>query len=101
MVAAAAAAPAADPARCRVYTASYGGAKTLLVRARDGAELRYTALTVLDGFEDAMLAAYLKAYAPGGARVGTFDTRDAALTKAGELCPGAASAPHGDGASAG
>jgi hypothetical protein len=98
MVAAAAVAPPAQVARCRVFTASYGGTKTLLVREREGGELHYTALTVLDGFEESMLAAYMKAYAPRGARVGTYDSRDAALSKAGELCPGAANAPHGENA---
>ena len=97
MVAVASAAPAADATRCRVFSASYGGAKTLLVRATDGAEERYTALTVLDGFEDSMLAGYVKVHAPGGRSLGTFDTRDAALAKAGELCPRARS----EGASSG
>jgi hypothetical protein len=101
MVATASAAPAADGARCRVFSASYGGTKTLLVRARAEGELRYTALTVLDGFEDSMLAGYLKVHAPGGSRIGTFDTRDAAIAKASELCPGAADAPPGEAASAG
>ncbi len=97
MVAAANAAPAGDAARCRVFSASYGGTKTLLVRAAAGPEQQYTALTVLDGFEESMLESYVKAHAPGGTSLGTFDTRDAALAKASELCPGARS----DGASAG
>ncbi len=92
MVAAASAAPAADAVHCRVFSASYGGTKTLLVRAEVGSELHYTALTVLNGFEDSMLAGYLNAHAPGGASIGAFDTRDAALAKASELCPGPANA---------
>ena len=97
MVAAASAAPAAERAHCRVFSASYGGTKTLLVRATDGAEERYTALTVLDGFEVSMLAGYVKAHAPGGTSLGTFDTRDAALAKASGLCPRA----RGEGARSG
>ena len=87
MVAVASAAPATDAVRCRVFSASYGGTKTLLVRAAAGTEEHYTALTVLDGFEDSMLAGYVKEHAPGGTSLGTFDTPDAALAKAGELCP--------------
>jgi hypothetical protein len=93
--------PVAASARCRVLSASYGGKKTLLVRARAGAEVRYTALTVLEGFEGSMLENYIKAHAPGGANVGAFETRDAALARAKELCPGAAEAPRAEGASAG
>ena len=93
--------PVAASARCRVLSASYGGKKTLLVRARAGAEVRYTALTVLEGFEGSMLENYIKAHAPGGANVGAFETRDAALARAKELCPGAAAAPRAEGASAG
>jgi hypothetical protein len=94
---AAVAAPPVEAERCRVFSASYGGTKTLLVRAPAGAEQHYTALTVLEGFEDSMLAGYVKARAPGGTSLGTFDTRDAALAKASELCPEA----DGDSASAG
>jgi hypothetical protein len=91
----------AGSARCRVLSASYGGRKTLLVRARAGSELHYTALTVLDGFERSMLDNFLKAHAPGGSSVGQFETRDAALARAKELCPGAAEAPRAERASAG
>jgi hypothetical protein len=48
-----------------------------------------------------MLDNYLKAHAPGGESVGAFESKDAALAKAKELCPTAAAAPHGEGASAG
>jgi hypothetical protein len=100
MVAAAAANPSAEAAaRCRVFAASYGGTKTLLVRTQAGGELQLTALTVLAGFEDAMLAGYVKAHAPGGSSMGSFDSRDAALAKAGELCAGTGEAPHRQGAS--
>jgi hypothetical protein len=79
--------------RCRVLSASYGGRKTLLVRAQKGAEVHYTALTVFAGFEESMLAGYLKAHAPGGSSVGAFDSKDAALTKARQLCPEQAETP--------
>jgi hypothetical protein len=84
-----------------VLTASYGGKKVLLVRSEGAAEMRYTVLTVLEGFEKSMLDNYLKAHAPGGSSVGEFESKDAAFAKAKELCPSAAAAPTGEGASAG
>lgn len=86
---------------CSVDWASYGGRKTLLVRSRGGSQVRYTALTVLEGFERSMLESFVKASAPGGSSVGVFATRDAALAKAWELCPGAVTAPQPKAASAG
>jgi hypothetical protein len=85
---------------CPVTTASYGGKKILLVRSAADADVRFTVLTVLDGFEKSMLDSYLKAHAPGGSSVGEFANKNAAFAKARELCPRAA-APTGEGASAG
>lgn len=96
-----AATTAATAGGCRVRTASYGGKKALLVRSEAQTEVRYTVLTVLEGFEKSMLANYLKAHAPGGTSVGEFASKDAALAKARELCPRAAGTPKGEGASAG
>ena len=97
----AAAAPSVTlPGNCPVTTASYGGKKILLVRSAADADLRFTVLTVLEGFEKSMLDSYLKAHAPGGSSVGEFANKNAAFAKARELCPRAA-APTGEGASAG
>ncbi len=93
-------APAAvDPARpttptgCRVQTASYvgrgGATKALLIRAMIDGEQRFTALQVLDGFERSMADSFISARAPGGVTLASFDTSDAALAKAYELCPAA------------
>ena len=84
-----------------MLTASYGGKKTLLVRTKAGAETHYTALTVLEGFEGSMLDNFVRAHGPGGASIGEYETKDAALAKAKELCPGSAAAPKAEGASAG
>lgn len=92
---------AANDGQCRVLTASYGGKKVFLVRSLAAAETRYTVLTVLEGFERSMLDTYFKAHAPGGSSVGEFESKDAALAKAKELCPGTAAAPRAEGASAG
>jgi Mannosyl-glycoprotein endo-beta-N-acetylglucosaminidase len=90
---AAAAAPAAAPGPCRVLAASYGGKKTLLVRAQVSGETRYTALTVIDGFEKSMFDIYSKASAPKSEAeraeiVGEYPTKDEALADARANCPG-------------
>ena len=90
----------AGTARCRVLSASYGGQKTLLVRASANGEVRYTALTVLDGFERSMLDNFVKEHAPGGSSVGEFATKEAALAQARQLCPGATRAPRTAGGAA-
>jgi len=72
---------------CRIVSASYGGRKTLLVQADTAGAMQLTALTVLDGFEDSMLANYAKARAPGAKVIGTFQTKDDALSEARSICP--------------
>jgi len=91
---------AASGGTCPVNTASYGGKKILLVRSAADADVRFTVLTVLDGFEKSMLDSYLKAHAPGGSSVGEFANKNAAFAKARELCP-RGTTPTGEGASAG
>ncbi|MEQ1652081.1 MAG: hypothetical protein ABL897_06320 [Hyphomicrobium sp.] len=73
---------------CRVLSASYGGRKTLLVRANVEGETRYTALTVLDGFEKSMFDIYTKASAPGAEIVGEYPSKEDALADARTNCPG-------------
>lgn len=73
--------------RCAVMTASYGGSKTLLIKASGGNQTTYTALSVLVGFEKSMLANYTDSYAPGGIMIGEFASSAAALRKAFALCP--------------
>lgn len=74
-------------AGCSVASASFGGRKTLLIRAEAGNQIRYTTLSVLEGFEQSMAESYIKAKAPGGTIVAAFETRDAAVTRAREMCP--------------
>ncbi len=81
--------PAAGAARCRIETASYGGTTAMLIRSGGQNAVRYTVLIVLDGFEQSMASNYIAARAPGGETVGAFPTRDEALARARELCPGA------------
>lgn len=89
-------APAKAPASpaCKVLAASYGGKKTLLLRQQSGQEIRFTALTILEGFERSMVTNYVKVHAPGSTSIGEFADRDAALAKAHELCRSAAQMPR-------
>jgi hypothetical protein len=77
----------AETRTCSVGTATYGGAKTVLIRTESERELRYTALSVLDGFEKSMTETFIRTRAGGGEQIGEFSTREAALARAHELCP--------------
>jgi hypothetical protein len=74
---------------CSISTASYGGTRSVLIKAPDGDNVRYTALSVIAGFERSMTDNFIKARAPKGAAIGEFDTREAALDMARTLCPSA------------
>jgi hypothetical protein len=80
--------PALQPTSCRIWTASYGGAKSILIRAMVGAEVHLTALQVLEGFEKSLADSYIRAHAQGGEAIGEFDSREAALAHAFDLCSG-------------
>lgn len=73
-------------ASCRVLTASYGGDKTLLIRARHNGETVYTALTVLEGFETSMFDSYARASAPGAEIVAEYQNPDDAIAHARSNC---------------
>lgn len=75
------------PGKCRVFTASYGGQKSIIIKAADDAATNYTVLDVNEGAEDREVAAYIAAYAKGGNKVGEFNSQTIALDKAFELCP--------------
>ena len=74
-------------AKCRVYTASYGGQKAVIIRASADQYTNFTVLDVNDGQEAREIEAYVSAYAKGGLKVGEFSSTDAALDKAFQLCP--------------
>lgn len=79
--------PTIRPATCRVWTASYGGGKSILIRAAVGDEVHYTALQVLEGFERSLSESFIRTHAQGGEPIGEFPSREAALTRAFDLCP--------------
>jgi len=82
-----AAAAAAKPGACKVFTASYGGAKAVIIKASTDAGVHYTVLDVNEGEEQREAEAYIAAYAPGGKQVGEFPSEAKALDKAFDLCP--------------
>ncbi|MDX2157660.1 MAG: glucosaminidase domain-containing protein [Hyphomicrobiaceae bacterium] len=86
----AAPAPAKRPAGCKVFTASYGGEKNVLIRRRVGDEMHYTALQVVDGREQGLADTFIRSHAPGGEALAQFPNRETALSRAFDLCPGAA-----------
>ena len=75
------------PATCRVWTASYGGLKALIIRVKTDKGVDYTVLDVNEGTEKREAEAYIAAYAKGGEIAGEFQTQTQALDKAFELCP--------------
>lgn len=80
-------AAASSGGQCKVWAASFGGEKSVLIRVNDGQVTHFTALQVNAGREKEETTAYIAAYAKGGRSVGEFTTADQAINKAFELCP--------------
>lgn len=78
--------PAADQ-RCRVWTASYGGRKALIIRSVADAVVNFTVLDVNEGAESREAEAFIAAYAKNGKIAGEYPNQALALDKAFELCP--------------
>lgn len=77
----------ASAGKCRVWTASYGGSKAIIIKAVSDKTVNYTVLDVNEGSEKREADAYINAYAKGGQSVGEFPSQTLALEKAFELCP--------------
>lgn len=77
------------PRICKVFTASYGGDRNVLIRAVVDSEFHYTALQVARGEEDRLAETFIRTHARGGEALSQFASRDAALARAFELCPAA------------
>ena len=86
-VASAAKASPPKTAKCRVWTASYGGQRSVIIKAVAGDTTNYTVLDVNEGKEKRETEAYIAAYAKGGETVGEFKSQNQALDKAFNLCP--------------
>ncbi len=74
-------------AACKVFTASYGGGKAIIIKADKPDGAHYTVLDVNEGAEAREAEAYINAYATGGKQVGVFKSQALAMDKAFELCP--------------
>lgn len=79
--------PAAATQKCKVWTASYGGSRAVIIKANADSQDNYTVLDVNEGTEQREADAYIAAYAKGGQKVGEFSNPTQALDKAFELCP--------------
>jgi hypothetical protein len=77
----------APPTRCRVWTASYGGQRAIIIKAVADQHTNYTVLDVNEGAEMREAEAYIEAYAKGGQQVGEFANQSQALERAFEFCP--------------
>lgn len=77
----------AQKATCRVWSASYGGTKAVIIKAVDKQIVNYTVLKVNDGRIQPEAKAYIHAYAKGGELVDKFPNPDQALERAFQLCP--------------
>jgi hypothetical protein len=82
-----AAPPPAVGHKCRVWTASYGGQKALIIRSVIDKVVNYTVLDVNEGAEKRKADAFISAYAKGGAIAGEYGSKAQALDKAFEFCP--------------
>ena len=72
---------------CKVFTASYGGGKSVLIRSLEGDRTRFTALTVNEAKAETQAKAFINVYAKGGQKIAEFGTQNEALTQAFQLCP--------------
>ncbi len=77
----------AAASKCRVFTASYGGQKSVIIKATAPDATNYTVLDVNEGAEKRETEAFIDAYAKGGQLMGEFASPNQALDKAFELCP--------------
>ena len=78
---------ASSSQKCRVWTASYGGQKAIIIKSVDKAHINYTVLDVNQGREKQETAAYISAYAKGGSKIAEYESSTMALDKAFKLCP--------------
>ena len=79
--------PPAANQKCRVWTASYGGAKSIIIRSVSDQVVNFTVLDVNLGSEKREADAFIAAYAKNGRIAGEYANQAQALDKAFELCP--------------
>jgi hypothetical protein len=80
--------PPAANQKCRVWTASYGGQKSIIIRSVAADQVvNFTVLDVNAGAETREADAFIAAYARNGKITGEYPNQAQALDKAFELCP--------------
>jgi hypothetical protein len=79
--------PPAANQKCRVWTASYGGQKSIIIRSVADQVVNFTVLDVNAGSETREAQAFIAAYAKNGKITGEYPNQAQALDKAFELCP--------------
>jgi Mannosyl-glycoprotein endo-beta-N-acetylglucosaminidase len=79
--------PPAANQKCRVWTASYGGQKSIIIRSVVDQVVNFTVLDVNAGQETREAEAFIAAYAKNGKVAGEYVNQAQALDKAFELCP--------------
>jgi hypothetical protein len=79
--------PPAANQKCRVWTASYGGQKSIIIRSVVDQVVNFTVLDVNSGQEVREAEAFIAAYAKNGKIAGEYTNQAQALDKAFELCP--------------
>jgi len=79
--------PPAANQKCRVWTASYGGQKSIIIRSVTDQVVNFTVLDVNVGAEAREAEAFIAAYAKNGRIAGEYANQAQALDKAFELCP--------------
>lgn len=72
--------------KCEVFTASYGGNKAILIRSVDDGITNYHALGVHAEVEKDEAFAFIRKWAKGGRKIGSFKNQEEALIKAFQLC---------------
>ncbi|HWB46621.1 MAG TPA: glucosaminidase domain-containing protein [Hyphomicrobiaceae bacterium] len=80
--------PAPRVPACDVFEASFGGSVALLIRAISGTTINYTVLDVDAGQEQSQADLFIQAHAHGGEAIGWFPSREQAVSRAFQLCPG-------------
>jgi len=72
---------------CGIWSASYGGEVSVLIRSMVGRTTNYTVLQVDVGAEDSQARAFINTHAVNGEMLARFPTKEAAFSRAFELCP--------------
>jgi hypothetical protein len=72
---------------CGIWSASYGGDVSVLIRSIVGRTTNYTVLQVDVGVEDTQARAFIDTHAVNGEMLARFPSKEAAFSRAFELCP--------------